>query len=92
MDYRTLIMVMPPPGHHALKDERCWGKAGRYTVKDGYRVVGIECSSYNKDMKWGKIWNKDELPKINVFFYYYPIPYKNSNNREFKEKRNGRIA
>ena len=69
VDYKALITVIPPPIHSELKDERCWGKAGSYTDKEGYIVVDVECNSYNKDMKWSKIWNKDGLPKINVFFW-----------------------
>ena len=33
VDYRPLITVLPPLIHHELKDERCWGKYGSYTVK-----------------------------------------------------------
>ena len=38
-------------------------------VKEGYIAVDVECSSYNKGKKWSKIWSKNGMPKINVFFW-----------------------
>ena len=38
-------------------------------MKDGYNVVDGLHNSYNIDKKWKKVWNKDGLPKINLFFW-----------------------
>ena len=68
-EYLALITVMPTPVHRALKDERCWGKSECYSVKVGYREIDVDYNRKNNDMKWKKIWSKDDLPKINVFFW-----------------------
>ena len=44
-------------------------KSECYTVKACYRAIGDIYNTNNNDGKWKKIWNKDGLPKINVFFW-----------------------
>ena len=36
-DYNSLITVFPTPVHCMMKDERCWGRTGSYSVKEGYK-------------------------------------------------------
>ena len=38
-------------------------------MKEGYIIVDAFHSSCSIEMKWKNIWNKDGLPKINVFFW-----------------------
>ena len=68
-EYHALISVMSTPVHYALKDDKCWGNSGCYTVKEGFKLVDGDYSNFNNDKKWKKIWNKGGLPKINVFFW-----------------------
>ena len=68
IEYLALNMVLPTPIHHALKDERCWGKVECYTAKVGYSEIDEFYNINSNDGKWKKIWSKDGLPKINVFF------------------------
>ena len=68
-EFLALITVFPTPVHRALKDERCWGKSERYTVKAGYRAINEVYSRNNNDGKREKIWSKNGLPKIKFFFW-----------------------
>ena len=55
--------------HRQLVVSRGWGKLGHYTVKEGYCLISNIKENNKKDPKWIKIWCKDEIPKINVFFW-----------------------
>ena len=56
------------PIHIKLPDQRCWGKSGVYTMKDGYNSVH---NSSRKEGIWKNVWCSDGLPKIYFFCWLF---------------------
>lgn len=56
------------PVYYSLADGRSWGKTIAYEVKEGYKIVSNHQNNTSVDRKWAKIWCKDWLPKVNVFY------------------------
>ena len=68
LDYAMLQTILqgPAPIHISLSDSRSWGKYGNYTVKDGYNSIH---NNSRKEVFWENVWSKDDLPKINYFYW-----------------------
>ena len=48
-------------------DSKGWGKMGFYMVKEGYQMLKRNRDRNHKCL-WDKVWNSDNIPKINIFF------------------------
>ena len=70
-DSIVLLMILhgKDPIHKNITDSRGWGNAGNFTVKEGYHMVHKRKNRLMKNNRWNKIWIRDGLPKINVFFW-----------------------
>ena len=70
-DYKVFLSLLHGSAHvhRSLSDGRSWGKNGAYKVNDGYRMAVDRQNNIGIDRKWSKVWCKDGLSKVNVFYW-----------------------
>jgi hypothetical protein len=66
--FQTLCSLLKgcAPSHLETRDTRGWGD-GTYSVKVGYTTLLAQSTLPPRSSMWNKIWNNDNLPKINMF-------------------------
>ena len=69
-DYNMFLTLIHESGpiYYSLADGRSLGKTRAYEVKEGCRIASDHQNNTGIDKKWAKVWCKDWLPKVNVFY------------------------
>ena len=70
LEYNVFLTLIHESGlvYCSLADGRSRGMTRAYEVNEGYKIADDHQNNTGIDRKWAKVWCKDWLPKVNIFY------------------------